>query len=182
MTDSEVFPFQDVFRRLERMLAPKRFQEDERQRMSADYFKLLRKFTLAQVQAGAETWMGRSKYFPKPVEWIDAIPQRQVAPELAVMTVEQSHEHRRAAGLRYEDAPCLCRACHEADVHEKPLRFVPDCHPNGTICKMRDGERIVVAGHWAHGVELARYYLGKAEFYERFYAALAKREPSAPRQ
>lgn len=174
MTDAELFQFADVFKGLERVF-PKRLEEHERQRMSGDYFKILRKFPLPQVQAGAEAWMQRGKYFPKPAEWIDAMPRRvQPRVELETLSSTEADAYRRAERLRYEDAPCGCRACREAGVHEKPIRFVPEFHPDGSERRVREGEREVTAGHWAHGAELFAYYQAKADFYEAYYAALQK--------
>lgn len=170
MTDSEVFAFMDVFRGLERVF-PKRLEEHERQRLGADYFRTLRKFPLPQVAAGAEVWLQRGKYFPKPAEWLDAIPrQRAVVAELPAIAARELADLRRAESLGYEDVPCACAECRAADVTEKPIRFVPDITADGTERKALDGERTVTLGHWAHGYELARWYQARADFWERCHA------------
>jgi len=176
VTETEIFAFADVVKGLQRVF-PKRWDEHEQAQLQRDYFKALRKFPLSQVAAGAEAWMQRGKFFPKPAEWIEAIPKRQSAPDLPVMSDEQTREYHRAEALRYEDKPCGCLSCREAEVTEKPLRFVPEVNPDGTDRRVRDGvrDRIVVAGHWAHGFELARWYAAKGEFYEQFYALCAKK-------
>lgn len=175
-----MFTFADVVRGLRRVF-PKRLDDHELRQMDADYFKALRRFTLQQVQAGAETWIQRGKYFPKPAEWIDSIPRRTtIAPDISAMSEDEMREYHRAEGLRYEDQACSCRACREAEVSDKPIRFVPDLDRDGRERKLKDGDRIVAAGHWAHGSELARWYQAKGDFYERFYAWIAtKTMPSA---
>lgn len=168
MTDSELFPFMDAFRGLQRVF-PKRLDEHDLQQMGSAYFKALRKFPLGRVQAGADAWVQRGKFFPKPAEWIDAIPQAKPASaDIPSMTEAQAEDYRRAERLRYEDAPCGCQACRAAEVHEKPLRFVPTLDANDNTTRMREGERIVTAGHWAHGVELARWYHARADFCDAF--------------
>lgn len=168
-----MFTFADVVRGLRRVF-PKRMEDHELRQMDVDYFKALRRFPLAQVQAGAEAWMQRGKYFPKPAEWIDSIPRRAtVAVDIPAMSEAEASDYRRAEKLRYDDRPCVCPRCREVGVTDKPLRFVPEVNPDGTDRKVRDGDRIVVAGHWAHGAELARWYQAKGDFYERFYAWIA---------
>ena len=175
MMDSETTVFVDICKALMRVF-PKRLEEFERAQLHRDYFKALRRFSVSQVQAGAEAWMQRGKYFPKPAEWIDAIPQRrEVAVEYPAMTEQESREYRRAEQLRYEDSPCHCRECERAGVAEKALRFVPDVSADGSDRKMRDGDRIVTAGHWAHGEALRRWYEARANFYELFCARFGGR-------
>lgn len=175
MNEAEMFTFMDVVRGLLRVF-PKRLDDIEQQRMSTDYFKALRKFTLPQVQAGADAWVLRGKFFPKPAEWIDAIPRRTtVAVDIPALSDAECADYHRAEKLRYDDAPCRCLRCREAGMTEKALRFVPEANQDGTNRQARDGERIVTAGHWAHGHELARWYEAKAAFYNAYYAALANK-------
>lgn len=162
-----MFAFMDTFRGLLRIF-PKRLDEHDQQHMGASYFKTLRKYPLAQIQAGAEGWIQRGKYFPKPAEWIDAIPrERQRAVELQTLSDEDGRAHRRAEALCYEDAPCHCRECRAAGVTDRPLRYVPEVNEDGSDRKALDGDRTVTVGHWAHGAELARWYEARADFWNR---------------
>lgn len=174
MSDAEIFQFMSTFKSLTRVF-PLRGDGHSIDDMGASYFKALRRFELPQIQAGADRCVQQLKRFPRPAEWIDMIPRRESAPDLLAMTNEQAHEYRRAEALRYEDKPCGCRACKDAEMTEKPLRFVPEISSDGSDRKVRLDDRIVVAGHWAHGQELARWYDAKASFYNAFYAALAKK-------
>lgn len=168
MMDSELTPFIAVCNDLMRVF-PKRMDDHDKNQLHRDYFKALRRFSFGQVEHGAEAWMQRGKFFPKPAEWIDAIPQRkEQAIEYPAMSEQDARDYRHAELLRYEDAPCHCRECVGADVTEKPLRFVPDVSADGGERKVRDGDRVVVAGHWAHGNELRRWYVARANFYEAF--------------
>lgn len=168
-----MFQFMATFRSLVRVF-PLRGDEHEINDVGASYFKALRKFTLSQIQTGSDRCVQQLKRFPRPAEWIDLIPRRTDTPEIQGMSEPDAKEHRRAEGLRYRDQACSCRGCRDAEVSDKPIRFVPDLDRDGNERRVRDGERIVVAGHWAHGQELARWYQAKADFYNAYYAALAK--------
>jgi hypothetical protein len=180
MTDTEVFVFMETFRGLTRVF-PFRGTDDEIRDVGARYFKALRQFTLTQVQAGAEVCLQRNKHFPKPAEWIDAIPRRVQAIDVPVLSDEDTRVYHRAEALRHEDLPCGCAACQEAHVEWKPLRFVPEVNPDGSDRKVKDAirDRIVTAGHWAHGWELARYWQAKGEFYAKWHARFGQKPPIA---
>ncbi len=165
MTDAELFAFVDVVKGLD-TLFPKRLEEHERHQRNKAYFKALKRFPLAQVQAGADAWSIKGKFFPKPAEWIDSVPKaRVIAAEIMAMTEAESHEYRRAEALMYEDRPCRCLECRDID---KPLRFVPTLDSDGSEQKRLEGDRVVTAGHWAHGQELAGWYQARADFYDRY--------------
>lgn len=176
MTDGELFRFVDVWNDLARVF-PKRLDDHEKQQMQRDYFRAMRRFPLSQIEAGAEVWIQRGKYFPKPAEWMDAIPKQSAVVTLDVpaMSEGESRAYQRAEAMRYEDQPCGCPKCREAEVTDKPLRFVPEFTPDDRERKVRDGERVVTAGHWAHGYELARWYEARANFYEAFVARFGGR-------
>ena len=173
MSDAEVFQFNDVFKGLSRVF-PKRLQEHELQQMSGEYFRAMKHFTLTQVKAGADAWRQRGKFFPKPVEWMESIPRGREAVKLPMLSDEEARDYRRAESLRYEDRPCSCAACRAASVSDRPLRFVPTVNGDGTERQARIGDRTVIAGHWAHGQELARWYQAKADFYNAYYAAIRR--------
>jgi hypothetical protein len=177
-----MFTFSEVVSDL-RQVFPKRMEDHERRSMDAAYFQALRRFTIPQIRRGAEAWIQRGKYFPKPAEWIDAIPRQSEAAQadIPALSESQAHEYLKAEKARYEGPVCSCLECRRAGI-EKPIRFVPEFNENDTDRKVKCGERIVTAGHWAHGAELARWYQAKADFYEAYHAALAKRSMSTHRR
>jgi hypothetical protein len=174
VSDAEALEFNAVFMALKGTFRL-RGERAETDLVRDSYFKALRRYTLQQVRAGADAWTQRGKFFPKPAEWIEAIPRRQIGADMFAMSAEQAHEWRRAEALRWEDRPCLCHACKTAGVSEKPLRFVPEFTEDDRDRKVKLDDRIVTAGHWAHGDELARWYQAKGDFYEKFYALCAEK-------
>jgi hypothetical protein len=77
--------------------------------------------------------------------------------------------YRRAVQRRYQDAPCGCGLCQAASVTDRPLRFVPTLTRDGDEVKVwcPPIPRLVIAGHWAHGVELARWYAARDIFFRQ---------------
>lgn len=128
------------------------------------YFHVLKKFPLSDVIAKADTWLQSESKMPKPAEWAGVVVRRQ-GPEPPTMSESQAREYRAAELAGYELPPCTCGLCKEAGVSEKPLRFVPQDPP----VKVWDPllNRLVTAGHWAHGWELFRWYQARADFYNR---------------
>lgn len=183
MNDTEVFAFMDTFRSLTRVF-PLRGDEDAIRDVGASYFKALRRVPLREIQAGAEVVIQRHKHFPKPAEWLDAIPKRQTAVEVPTMTPTEAQTYARAEQLHYEDEPCRCASCVAAQVSWKPLRFVPEVNADGTDRKVRDPfkDRIVTAGHWAHGQELVGYWNARGAFYAKWTAAGLKAVPIGSRE
>ncbi len=175
MTDAELFGFMDVFNGLARVF-PQRGDEHEVTQKSAAYFKAMRRFPLSQVAAGAEVWVQRGKYFPKPAEWIESIPRAE-GPAVALfeLSAEDAAEYLDAERRHYEGDPCRCAACRTAGVDHRFMRFVPEVDANGRDAKAKIGERIVVRGHWAHGDELARGYAARDGFRASFQHAMAAR-------
>jgi hypothetical protein len=163
---SDLPAFSLTFDGLARMLS-RRMDDGERANLLADYFKALQSYSLESVQAAAEVIAQKARYFPKPVEWVDAMPRVTEAAFVPLMTAAEVREWRRAEAKRWEDDPCACAACKRASVDWKPLRFVPEIDASGRDRRVKDGERdrVVVAGHWAHGDELDRWYRPKAEFF-----------------
>lgn len=176
MTDSQVPEFMEVLRGVTRVF-PIRGDDRDVQQLGAAYFKALRRYPLSMVTAGAEVCIQRGKHFPKPAEWLANIPRPSASSvPVPVLSEREAQEYHRAERLKYEDAPCGCFDCQHAGVSEKPLRFVPEFTPEDTDRKVRDSlkDRIVTAGHWAHGLELAGYYRSKAKFYTEFKAMVAR--------
>lgn len=171
MVDGDLSDFVNLMRDLARVF-PLRGDIDH---VSRFYFNTMKAYPLAALRAGAEEWMGRGKYFPKPVDWKEAIPKRAPT-DIPRMSAGEAHHWRRAEKLAWEDDPCGCQSCVESGVNEKPLRFVPEFTDNDRDRKVVEplSDRVVTAGHWAHGQELFRLYNTRADFWEKFYTLIAK--------
>lgn len=159
MTDQDYESFRREYLRLSAALERFKQSSEEQSRRLDAYFHALKAFPLGDVIAKADTWLAKETKFPKPAEWAGVIV-RKVAP-LPAMSDADARDYIRAEGLRYEDTPCWCPECVTAEVSEKPLRFVP-LEPEQ---RKRLGDRIVVAGRWAHGFELFRWYRSRADYY-----------------
>lgn len=167
MTDHDLPVFLETWRGLQRVF-PLRGEKAEIADVQAAYLKAFRRFTLEQVIAGAERCLQQQKHFPKPAEWIDAMPRAEsVATELPALTEPEAHEWLRAERLRFEDTPCRCSECQAHGVAESPRRFVPLFDNNDRAMQGRIGDRIVTRGAWIHGAALMRWYLAREEFYTK---------------
>jgi hypothetical protein len=156
--DADLFAFLAIFRQLLRVF-PKRIEESEVEDLSKAYFGTLRRFTIAELQSGADAWMQRGKFFPKPAEWREAIPRRHVETEaLAPLTPVEAAEYLDAERRSYEGDPCSCRRCLSAGVEHRPLRYVPEVDGADRDLRGLIGERSVVRGRWIHGEDLRRWY------------------------
>lgn len=169
MTSTDLPGFHEAFRSLQRVF-PLRGSETDLDRLVADYFRSLRRFALGDVKAAADHWLAHGTKFPKPAEWIAAVPRRPVAEDARQMSRDEAQEQRRAELVGYEDQPCLCSECVRAGVDEKPLRFVPEFDGDDREVKAFSplSQRLVTVGHWAHGEELMRWYDSRATFYSKF--------------
>jgi hypothetical protein len=160
MQDSEIFQFTDCFRGLTRIFHW-RGDEDDLRQTAGSYFKVLRKYPMPAVKAGADACVERYKHFPKPVEWMDVIPRHVETVELPVMGQTEADTWMAAMKSGCEGDLCHCLDCRQARADHLPLRFVPDearaIHP-------RDG-RAVQRGHWAHGEELKRWWVARNAFF-----------------
>jgi hypothetical protein len=114
------------------------------------------------------------KRFPKPAEWIDALPKAKAA-GLLQLSVDQSEEYRDAVARGFEADPCRCHLCRETGVSLRPLRYVPDTEPDGSDLRRADGDKIITLGHWAHGDELANFYAARDTFWVDFRKLVGKR-------
>lgn len=163
--DSEMFSFVGLCNALMRVF-PKRIEEYEKAQLHRDYFKALRHVPYTQIEAGAEAWIQRGKYFPKPAEWLHAIPTpAKTCTEAMPLSDVEARDYRHAVDVKYEDVPCHCPECASAHVTDKPIRFVPEFSADGTDRRVVLDGRIVTAGHWAHGAELARWWQARAAFW-----------------
>jgi len=171
MTDKDMPAFLELVQQL-CVVFPLRGSEFEIGRLKHAHFKALRAYPLAAVRVGAEAGLKQWKHFPKPAEWIDAIPPRREArADVPAMSESRAYEYRRAESLHWEDTPCDCADCTQAGVSTMPRRFVPEIDEDGRDLHMSDPlqNRIVTAGHWAHGAELAGYYLVRERFFTTFH-------------
>jgi hypothetical protein len=165
VTSNDLPGFADAFKSLQRIF-PLRGEEGELDRLRADYFRSMRGYALVDVKSGADRWMSTGTKFPRPAEWVAAIPPRTGSGEFRQMVDSEAREYRRAESLGYEDQPCLCSECVRAGVDDRPLRFVPEEDDQGRDFKAFDpiAKRVVTTGHWAHGPELARWYTARDAF------------------
>ena len=181
MTDADLTDFQTAVQEV-RLIFPLRGDPEEFDRICRAYFTALRSYPLSAVRAGVAVGMRRWTRFPRPAEWIDAIPRRGAPSTVAFMTDTQAHEWNRAESLRWEDVPCACAECFRAGVSQ-PIRFVPELEEDGRDRRVKHPrtDRVVTAGHWAHGDELAGYYLARAQFFGAFLRVVRRhtmtREP-----
>jgi hypothetical protein len=177
MTEPDFGTFERAFRRVCGAFRLK-VKEGEIEELTRTYFRILDTAPLEDVLAAGKTCLATCRKFPKPAEWLAALPAAPVAvrADLRVMGTPERLEYARAETLRYEDAPCGCLLCQEADVTHRPLRFVPD-EILGVLDKALDTERNreVITGHWAHGEELARWYVAR----DHFFASAPRHTPIA---
>lgn len=168
MTDHDLTAFAETFGTLRGVFAL-RGDADELRRVMGLYFKALRRFPLGAVIAGSSIWMERGQRFPKPADWIGAIPRREKI-TLPEMSHDEAEEYLRAEGLHYEDEPCRCLLCKAAGVDHRFLRYVPDVDDTDRDVRMKIGDRVVVRGHWAHGDQLQRWYIAREKFRAQWQA------------
>lgn len=173
MTDAELFEFMSIFRTLMKVF-PKKTDEEGVTAIGQVYFKALKRFSLGQIQTGADNYAMRGKYFPKPAEWAEAIPRLAEGAEISQLSYADSAIWLEAERLRLDGEPCHCGACREAGVDHRLVRFVPEDTADGRSVRARIGDRVVVRGHWAHGFELKRWYAAKEQFWA-LYAKILER-------
>jgi hypothetical protein len=177
MTEADFGTFDRAFRRVVGAFRLK-VKPPEIEELTRTYFRLLDTAPLDDVLAAGKTCLATCRKFPKPAEWLAALPAAPIAAaaDRRVMATTERLEYARAESLRYEDDPCGCLLCQSAGVTDRPIRFVPD-EVDGVLDTAIDTERnrIVVTGHWAHGDELARWYVARAAF----FASAPRRGPVA---
>jgi hypothetical protein len=172
--DADLFPFLAIFRDLLAVF-PKRLDENEINVMAKSYFTALRRFSVPEIQAGADAWMQRGKFFPKPAEWRESIPRAsRDAIVLSPINESEAAEYLAAERKGWEGEPCDCRMCQSAGVTHRFLRYVPEVDGYGLNAKGLIGTRTIVRGHWAHGEELARWYEAHDAFWADFRALVTR--------
>jgi hypothetical protein len=162
MIDTDQTAFGVTFLKLRNVFNLRGEKADVREAMQA-YFKVLRRYPLPVVEAGADAWIETGTRFPKPAEWLHAIPKLRRGGVL-VMPDADAIEHRRAVALRYQDEPCGCHLCRKAGVSHRFLRYVPDTDADDRDVRMLLDGTQVTRGHWAHGEELRRWYAARDHF------------------
>lgn len=164
MRDADLVGFDALMKRL-RVL--RRMEDGELAGLTASYFRALRRFELGDLERGADRWLERETFFPKPAELAEYAQQARRPPvsPLPMLTEAEAHEWLRAERLRYEDTPCRCSECQAHGVAESPRRFVPLFDNNDRAMQCRIGDRIVTRGEWIHGAALMRYYVAKERCY-----------------
>jgi len=169
MIDEDFGTFDRAFRRLSGAfrikLKPVALDE-----LAKIYFKAFEGARLGDVLTAGRTCLAECRKFPTVAEWLDALPkvaQTGVENDVRVMVADEVFEYHRAMRLHYEDEPCTCLMCQAAHITGKPLRFVPNELPEISAFEYAhdlERKRVVIAGHWAHGEELVRWYGARAHF------------------
>jgi hypothetical protein len=177
MTEPEFGTFDRAFRRVLGAFRLK-VKPDAVDELSRTYFRILADAPLEDVLAAGKTCLTTGTRFPKVAEWVAALPAPPVVvtADLRVMATPEREAYDRAEALRYQDEPCWCVDCQDAGVTDRPVRFVPD-EVHGVLDRAIDTvrNRIVITGHWAHGDELARWYVAR----DAFFASAPRRTPIA---
>jgi hypothetical protein len=173
MTDDEYDTFARAFRRCSGVYRLK-LKPTELDELTRTFAKLLTGYALDDVLAVMRAWMTTEKNFPRPADWLDALRARSSSgaprPTPRVMDAIEAAIYVRAERLAYEDAPCTCDACVAARVTHCHVRFVPNVTADGLDdhATLPTGDRVVCAGHWAHGDALARWYAARAACLDRW--------------
>lgn len=179
MQSADLFAFMATFRQLLGVF-PKRLDEHEIEDLSKAYFHTLRRFDITDLQAGAEAWMQRGKFFPKPAEWRESIPRAAVvAVALEPLTAVEAAEYLDAERRKREGDPCACRRCVSAGVDHRFVRYVPEADEQGRDLRGVIGERVVVRGRWIHGEDLRRWYEAK-DIYNAAFTRAARMKTMRP--
>jgi hypothetical protein len=169
MTEADYGTFESAFRRFSSAFRVK-VKPTEMDELTRLYFKLLTAAPIDAVLQAGRRLLETSRTFPKPAEWLAAVsalsPAAAAGADVRVMSDEEAREYTRAEGLRYQDEPCFCLLCQSAGVTHRFLRFVPDVGTDGSLERAwHPGKRqLVIAGHWAHGDELRRWYDARDHF------------------
>lgn len=177
MIDSDLAAFVATFQRL-RTIFPLRANPAEIDQITGLYFGVLRRHPLYAVQAGADICLTTGVHFPKPGQWLDAIPKR-LGLGVPEMSPREAEEHSQAMEFGYQDEPCNCLECHASGVSHRFLRYVPDLDADDRDVRMVLAGRIVARGHWAHGEELRRFYEARDVFWTHHHEEV-KRLRSMP--
>lgn len=166
MTEHDLGGFTTVMKQLAAVFR-RRPDTEEFRALTGSYFRALSRHELPELQRAADGWIATEAKFPTPYELRRAIPRR--VRDLRTMSITEGRDYAAAEHAGYEGDCCTCPSCVEADVTDKPLRFVPEADEHDMDFLVNDPirKRSVVSGHWAHGWELARWYVAKDAFWAR---------------
>ena len=167
MTEQDYDAFGREYERLSAALERFKQTPADRATKSDVYFHVLKKYTLREVIAKADAWLARESKMPKPAEWAGIVAAGP-AMEIPTLTEREAREWLAAEQDRWERPACACRECVAAGVWTLPIRFVPEFDTNGLDHRVQVGGRVVTAGHWAHGRELAGYWLARESFWAKY--------------
>jgi len=165
MTDLEMPAFVAVFQQLRQVFGLRGSPDDVAQ-LEAVYFRLLRRYPLPLVESAAALWLHTGARFPKPADWIGALPKATTPQASGLLPVpeDEAAELRDAIAWQFEAAPCSCHLCVRAGVSHRFLRHVPLEDDDGRVVQaLLDGRR-VTRGRWLHGDELAEWYRARDAF------------------
>lgn len=142
--------------------------EDQRSRMKAEYFDVLRPYPIEAVAGSYESLRRKMKKWPVPADWLENLPPFASVARLPLLTPEEIVEHDEAERLGYEQPSiCTCPRCTAADCHMPP-RYVPRVGLDGQPIERRHPTRQgrpALLGEWLHGDRLRRWYSVRADFY-----------------
>jgi hypothetical protein len=162
MTSADAVAFAAAFNAL-RVVFPLRADKAEVEHLQRLYFRALSRFPIERVEIAVETLTASGTRFPKPAEWVRAVPldgSRGLRP----LDDSEAAEHRAALATFYQGDPCYCVLCQHAGVTHRMRRYVPMRDDDGSEVRgLLDG-RPVTRGYWAHGVELREYYEARDAF------------------
>ena len=183
MNDLEQPAFARVFRRMATTFRLK-VKPSELDALEETYFELLKDAPFDDVLVAGQHCLSRGRTFPKPMEWLQALPHTTATPaeNQRVMGVSECQEWHTAETAHWQWDPCDCLACQAAQVSHLPLRFVPEFTDLDTELRAFDviRGRAVVVGHWAHGTELAAWYVARDHFFASAKALAALVVAAAP--
>lgn len=165
MTDADLAAFAALFENLRRVFAL-RASAAELTQIQGLYFKAFRRYALDQVQAGADAWLARGAKFPKPHDWIHAIPREAQGGVVGPSPVPKDEvaDLREAIRLGFVGDPCGCFLCQRAGVSHRFLRHVPLEDEHGRAVRAVLDDRPVTRGRWIHGEELRAWYAARDAF------------------
>jgi hypothetical protein len=169
MTDFDFVKFETAFGRVVTAFRLK-LSATEREDLTRTYFRVLDTHAIDDVIAAGKRCLEKHRTFPKPADWLSELAHSSTVacpPDRRTMRVDEADELARAAALGYEDPPCVCLMCQAAAITDRPLRFVPSTFDGDELERAFNPRRGVVeiVGHWAHGDELARWYVARDAFF-----------------
>lgn len=180
MTEHDHPAFRQMFEDLWHSGLTRTPPRDTREHVLAAYVQALESYPLSAVRSAYAHLQRTTEVWPPVAAWIAAIRQHPLS-ALPRMTPQQARESDEAERLFYEGALCRCRACVDASATHLPVRYVPCLDANGAVIPMQHASRRrpVLRGEWIHGDRLKRWYVARAEFYQKLDRLKPKAIPKA---